>query len=440
MNILIEKLKRIVKERRAAGTPDNAIINALKEELQYAVLDFIYNNRTYSHLIMYGGTLLRIVYGLPRMSEDLDFQTDKNINFKKLSEDLIVYFKGVYDFEVTIKGKTERLTGTDCIYINFPNVLMEIGIQGTGIFTILKIKLDINKLAKSSNFGTESMPITKENHAFSIRTYPMATLMASKIAAVLLRTKRGIADEVGDCKPRDIFDLMWYMTQKIIPNLEYLRVIHIRAKKNIEAITVLHLFDMLRKRVGNLRDNLFKLDLATFFYDPVEYEVWYRNWRQRFIMLIDSYEIYEIKKNGTEPKFLKGYCTKDFSSGNRHIEFFFVPERPLNKKLVKFTLILSEYWFISPDLRITPGHRRHEIEDRIIGGAVRSQELTELDYEYIGLFYSKIVDYIKRSDFVMLQAELNTKTIRATADNLNVQTQILLNSHLLEKEKFEDLL
>ena len=77
MNIFIEKLKTIVKDRRAEGIPDFAIINFIKEELQYAVLDFIYNNKKYSNLIMYGGTLLRIAYDLHRMSEDLDFQTNK---------------------------------------------------------------------------------------------------------------------------------------------------------------------------------------------------------------------------------------------------------------------------------------------------------------------------------------------------------------------------
>ena len=119
MNILTEKLRNIVTERRREGISDDIILNALKEELHYAVLDFIYNNQMYSHLVMYGGTLLRIVYGLSRMSEDLDFQTDKKFDFKKFSKDCAEYFKTTYAIDIIIQAKTERLTGTDYAFINF---------------------------------------------------------------------------------------------------------------------------------------------------------------------------------------------------------------------------------------------------------------------------------------------------------------------------------
>lgn len=435
MNILIEKLRSIVQERRSAGTRDIAIINSLKEELQYVVLEFIYNNRSYSHLVMYGGTLLRIAYGLPRMSEDLDFQTDKKVDFKKLNEDLITHFKSAYGIDITVKEKIERLTGTDCVYLNFPRILEEIGLKGTGLYTVLKIKLDVNEFTHTSSFATEIVPITKGGYAFAIRTYSLATLMASKVAAVLLRTKRGIGDEIGDCKPRDIFDLMWYMAQKIIPNLEYLRAIHERAKKDMEARTLLDVFDTLRKRVGNLPDNLFVHDLAPFFYNPAEYDAWYGNWRQRFIMLLDSYKIYEIKKNGKEPELLEIHFAEDFSSDNRYFHFYFATENPPNGR-VKFTCILTEYWFKFSEFQISTGHRKKEIENHIQS----AQGLKELDYEYVGLFYSKIIDYIKRSNFVLLQHEVSTKIIRANADKLNVKKEILLDRRLLLKSKFEDLI
>ena len=48
----------------------------------------------------------------------------------------------------------------------------------------------------------------------------------------------------------------------------------------------------------------------------------------------------------------------------------------------------------------------------------------------------KIEDYLKRNDFVVLQPEFRTKLIRATADQLNIKTQICLDRRLLIKEKF----
>jgi len=437
MNILVEKLGNVVKERRDEGTPDSAVINALKEELQYAVLDFIYNHRAYSHLIMYGGTLLRIGYGLTRMSEDLDFQTDKKFDFGKFKNDLIVHFKKTYDVDIEMALKTERLTGTDVATVNFPNMLEEVGIKGHGIPTVLKIRFDVNYFAQASDFAIETIPVTKDTFAFSIRTYPISTLMASKIAAVLLRNKRGIGNEMSDCKPRDIYDLIWYMGKKIIPDVEYLKAIHARANADMEARNVLEVFDKLKKRVPNLDDKLFRHDLTPFFYNPAEFDEWHRNWKQRFMMLINSYEIFEVKNNESKPYINKAYVAVDFSSDIRYFNFHFSTIHPEGGS-VKFICALSEYWYMFSDLKISAGYRRKDIEDQI--ESLDGKALTDLDYEYAGLLYSKIEDYLKRNDFVVLQPELKTKLIRATADALNIKTQIFLDRHLLIKEKFEDLL
>lgn len=437
MNILIEKLKKVVSTRRAQGTPDNAIINAIKEELQYPVLDFVYNSKAYSHLIMYGGTLLRIAHELPRMSEDLDFQTVEKFDFKKFTENLTSHFKKTYDIDIEIKIKTERLTETDFAYIKFPGVPEDIGLKGHEIPTKLQIRFDVNKFAQASDFSTEQIPVTKDTYAFSIKTYTISTLMASKIAAVLLRQKRGIGHEISDCKPRDIYDLMWYMGQepKIIPDMDYLKAIHLRGKKNMEANDVLELFDVLLKHVGNLDDKSFARDLSRFFYNPLEFEDWHRNWKERFRMLKNSYEIYKVKKNKDKPELLEVKVMTNESTESTFFHFYFSTEEPMNRR-VEFTCGLSEYWYIFADFKIPTGNRKKEIEKFIKSNG----KLSELDYEYAGLFYEKIKDYLKRNDYILLQPELRTKLIRVTADNLDIKTEILLDRRLLLGERFENLL
>ena len=77
-------------------------------------------------------------------------------------------------------------------------------------------------------------------------------------------------------------------------------------------------------------------------------------------------------------------------------------------------------------------HRRKDIEERV----VKIENLTELDFEYIGLFlYERSKDYLKRNSIV-LQEEIKTKLIRASTENLRVKTQILLDRRLLEKIQF----
>lgn len=430
MNILTEKLKNVVNARRALGTPDNAIINAIKEELQYPVLDFIYNSKEYSHLIMHGGTLLRIAYELPRMSEDLDFQTPEKFNLKKFTEKLVSYFKKAYDVEVEIKIKTERLTDTDFAYIKFPGLLEEIGLKGHGIWTKIQVRFDVNQFSRASDFYTEQIPVPKDTYAFSIKTYTISTLMASKIAAVLLRQKRGIGHEISSCKPRDIYDLMWYMSKKIVPNMAYLKAIHSRGKLKMEAKNVLELFDVLLRHVGRLDDKSFALDLKRFFYNPLEYDDWHRDWKKRFRMLKDSYEIFKVK-----PDLLEVRVMTDFSSNDTYFHFYFSTEDSLNRS-VQFTCCLTAHWFY-PDFKIPIGHQKKEIESFIKS----DKKLAELDYEYAGLFYKKIEDYLKRNDYILLQQKLKTKLITPTAeDHFDIKTQIFLDRRLLVKEKFENLM
>src|SRR3989304_2201832 len=80
-------LKRKLDDIPAYGEVDVEIQrNALKEELQFYVLNFIYHHPDYSNWIMYGGSALRIIHGLDRMSVDLDFEVTHEGTEKFLDE------------------------------------------------------------------------------------------------------------------------------------------------------------------------------------------------------------------------------------------------------------------------------------------------------------------------------------------------------------------
>src|SRR5438105_3161326 len=80
-------LKRKLDDLASQGTADpETLRNALKEELQFYVLNFIYHHPEYNQWVMYGGSALRIIYGLDRMSVDLDFEVSHEINKKFLAE------------------------------------------------------------------------------------------------------------------------------------------------------------------------------------------------------------------------------------------------------------------------------------------------------------------------------------------------------------------
>ena len=59
--------------------------------------------------------------------------------------------------------------------------------------------------------------------------------MASKIAAIFLRGTRGVGEATYEEKGRDIYDLLWYMSKRIVPDLDYLK-----AKMSMRRKTIGH--------------------------------------------------------------------------------------------------------------------------------------------------------------------------------------------------------
>ena len=93
-------LKRKLDEIAASGSIDaETSRNALKEELQFYVLNFIYHHPEYNKWIMYGGSALRIIHGLNRMSVDLDFEISHAVDnefLEGLKKELEDYFINTY--------------------------------------------------------------------------------------------------------------------------------------------------------------------------------------------------------------------------------------------------------------------------------------------------------------------------------------------------------
>ena len=60
-------------EQLARQYQSNIYPNILREYYQHAFLQTLYQAREAEHLLFKGGTALRVIYGSPRLSEDLDF-------------------------------------------------------------------------------------------------------------------------------------------------------------------------------------------------------------------------------------------------------------------------------------------------------------------------------------------------------------------------------
>ena len=213
----LEEIKKILEEHKDSFTLFKR--NLLKEYLQILTLSFIYSQKEYQPLIFYGGSCLRHCFGLPRLSEDLDFvDLKKKINLEKLAKDLSLFFE---KFFVKPKIKIQKFR----IYLKFPILYhLKLARNPESEFVILKIEI-FKEFHFCKGYLVEIVPVFKFSRAFLVRTLDFPSLMATKIRAILLRKweKRDKKGKIlAKVKGRDYFDLMWYLEKGIKPNLKCL--------------------------------------------------------------------------------------------------------------------------------------------------------------------------------------------------------------------------
>lgn len=247
----METIKQFLKDLILKSDSANNLFkrNLLKEYLQIVVLDFIYSHPVYSQLIFYGGSCLSHCFGLPRLSEDLDFVDGaKKVKIPKLAEDLRIYFEKNTDLSPKITAQKFR------IYLKFP-ILRELNLAGKNESDFLFLKIEIfSNFNFCKKYKTDIIPLFKFNRSILIKTFDLPTLMATKIRALFFRqwvktNKAG--KEIAKVKGRDYFDLMWYLEKQIKPNLDCLENI-----KNIEDLKI-----KLLKIVSKADERSIRLDL-----------------------------------------------------------------------------------------------------------------------------------------------------------------------------------
>lgn len=190
----------------------NEKLNILREYLQALILRILQTNKAFQKIAFIGGTALRILHGLPRFSEDLDFSLIETNGYcfeellKKLKNELASagYIVSVsYNIEKTVNSA----------FIKFETLLFEAEISGHKSQK-LAIKLEVDtKPPEGANTITTPVLVY---FPVAVKSFDMPSLFAGKCHAILSRKYT---------KGRDFFDLGWYLTLKppVAPNIYLLK-------------------------------------------------------------------------------------------------------------------------------------------------------------------------------------------------------------------------
>lgn len=398
--------------------------NTLKEELQFHVLNFVYHHSEYSHWIMYGGSALRIVHGLDRMSIDLDFEIPHAITEKFLEElkrALEEHFRNTYgaggDF-LTIK-----ITGNRGLVLKF-HVGEELSFGHAS--KQVHVKIGLNHFVAPKTV-TERRPINRDQLSFVIVTYNMSALMASKIAAIFLRGTRGMGSVMYEEKGRDIYDLLWYMGRKAVPDFDYL------IAKGVDVKNPRALFDRLTLRMNGVSNANLKQDLTPLFIDQTFIGHWLNNWRESYLRLLDEYRI------RTVTILERIVVHQDFHSDNFSFAYWYKTEDGGSGRII---YAMSDHWIVfrDGDLLIAPDKQLEGIIAFPNHGSSSRPTPQDKLMQYATLFYQKTEKYFAKTNRIMLGDEIVTKVIRMTADKLNQKEQIVLTLSALLSCDLDDLL
>ena len=179
-------------------------LNVLREYLQALVLRSLHESEAFQCIAFVGGTALRLLYGLPRFSEDLDFSLDSSEGYSpekwvsKTKRDL--QLAGL-DAAVALNDRKTVHTA----WIKIAGVLKDAGLTGMA-GQKLSIKLEVDTHPPS---GAQTRNQVIERHRmFAVRCYDLPSLMAGKLHALITRQYS---------KGRDWYDFIWYRAQRPQP-------------------------------------------------------------------------------------------------------------------------------------------------------------------------------------------------------------------------------
>lgn len=252
--------------------------NAIKEIVQEIVLCGLSRAGFFEAAAFYGGTALRIFYGLDRFSEDLDFSLTKpdasftlDRYFPVLEKELLAYGLGL---AVSIKEKTKD-SAIQSAFVKGNTRQLVLSLFADGAFArsitgteAIKVKFEVD--TNPPGFASFEHKYQLLPSPYEVMMYDMPSLFAGKIHAVLCRSWK------NRVKGRDLYDYVFYLSKSTPVNLDHLRarLIDSGAISSDAPFDKAILKNMLSERFGTIDYRSAKDDVSAFIRDKSSLTVW----------------------------------------------------------------------------------------------------------------------------------------------------------------------
>ena len=276
MATLIQLMQNILSQK------DPLLLNEtkrviLKEFLQAYTLDFLYNHPVYRKLNFYGGTCLHVIYGLNRLSEDIDLDNSNGIDLSNLENDLLTFFRSNIGYaDVTAKTQIGEW-GVRRTTLKFP-ILYALGLT-SHVNEPLHLKVEVSQHKQISII--RKTPVLLFGRSFVAAHFSLETMMAGKMLACLERNFQ--MGEGAAIKGRDFYDLLWFMQQKIMPLEDKL------ANDGCQSYTVQSAMELLGEKIAEMKLSDLAEDLLPLFEQRSFIEAWLEGFKENYREYVKSY-------------------------------------------------------------------------------------------------------------------------------------------------------
>lgn len=251
--------------------------NAVKEIMQEIVLCGLSRAGFFKKAAFYGGTALRIFYGLDRFSEDLDFSLETADPAFDLKEYFPALEKEVRSYGLKVEI-TEREKSVDShIRSAFlkgntrEHMLLFYDSSIAGSVTgneLIKIKFEVD--VDPPKYATFEHKYRLLPAPYEVNLYDMPSLFAGKIHAVLARAWR------TRVKGRDLYDYVFYLSRGAAVNLKHLqeRLADSGTIEREAPFTIATVKTMLADRFDSIDYSQARRDVEPFIHDPSSLDLW----------------------------------------------------------------------------------------------------------------------------------------------------------------------
>jgi predicted nucleotidyltransferase component of viral defense system len=271
-----EAIARMLAKYECRGLND--YINALREILQDIALLGLWRSKLFEKAAFYGGTALRVLYGLDRFSEDMDFSLlEPSVSFDIASFTAFLEREiNGFGFDIQVE-KIDKSTQTPVqsafLKANTRTQLLVIEtgeeiVKAIPKGRILKIKLELDT-DPPSGFATQTRYLLQPI-PFSVRAFVLPDLFAGKMHAILCRRWK------GRVKGRDWYDLVWYAAQHPELHLFHLeqRMRQTGDWKEDKPLTSERFKDLLIHAINSLNVEQARKEVEPFVKNPEALSIW----------------------------------------------------------------------------------------------------------------------------------------------------------------------